>query len=149
MAGVASTNVDNVAPPEVWADLSNNQKTALVDVRTAQEWAGIGRPDLSGIGKNAIFVEWRSAPDMRINPDFATQLDQQLGGDYPDRLFFLCRSGARSLEAATTIQEILSSKGIECRCVNVAEGFEGDPGPTGARGTVNGWQYHQLPLQTG
>lgn len=149
MANDTFIRVENVAPPEVWADLSNNQKTAMVDVRTSQEWAHIGRPDLSELGKETLYVEWRQAPDMRVNHAFATQLNEQLAGQYPDRLFFLCRSGARSLEAATTIQEILSSKGIECTCINVAEGFEGDPGPSGARGTVNGWQYHQLPWQTG
>lgn len=149
MSDGTSTSVENVSPKVVWARLSENQNAALVDVRTAQEWEVIGRPDLGELGKSVGFVEWRMAPDMRINPDFAAQLEAHLGGSYPDELFFICRSGARSLEAATYIQDILSSKGTNCRCVNVAEGFEGDPGPTGARGTVNGWQFHQLTWQSG
>ena len=146
---MASASIENLPPNPVWTELSENQNSALVDVRTAQEWAGIGRPDLSDLDKAVAFVEWRRAPDMSINPDFAADLENKLGGTFPDRLFFLCRSGARSLEAAAYIQDILSSKGIDCACVNVAEGFEGDPGPTGARATVNGWQFHQLPWQSG
>ena len=146
---MASARIENLPPKPVWTDLSENENTALVDVRTTQEWAGIGRPDLGSIGKTVHYVEWRRAPDMSINPAFAAELDAAMGGTYPDRLYFLCRSGARSLEAAAYIQDILSSKGIDCTCVNVAEGFEGDPGPSGARGTVNGWQYNQLPWQSG
>ncbi len=145
---MSSTYVKDVPPIPVWAELSEKQSSALVDVRTSQEWTGIGRPDTSSLNKASYFVEWRSAPAMAINPDFAAQLDEQLNGSYPETLFFLCRSGVRSLEAAAYIQDILSSKGINCECVNVAEGFEGDPGPSGARGTVNGWQYHQLPWQS-
>lgn len=146
---MASPQIENLPPLSVWAALSENKNTALVDVRTEQEWNGIGRPDLGSLDKTAVFVEWRQAPDMSINPLFAAKLDDAFSGDYPEKLFFICRSGARSLEAAAHVQEILSSKGIDCECVNVAEGFEGDPGPTGARGTVNGWQYHQLSWQSG
>lgn len=141
--------IANVTPDLVLKALSENKNTALVDVRTAMEWERIGRPDIGGTGKAVHFVEWKQSPDMRINPDFAAQLEASLGGTYPEALYFICRSGVRSREAAVAIQDRLSSSGSDCRCINVAEGFEGDPDASGARGTINGWQARDLPWLSG
>lgn len=141
--------IDNQTPDIVWSALSEKVNSVLVDCRTKQEWEVIGIPDLSGIGKKTHFVEWRRQPGMDQNPEFAQQLDDVLGGTYPDQMFFICRSGARSFEAAIHVQDFLSSKNIDCECINVAEGFEGDPGPDGHRGTLNGWKARKLPWQQG
>ena len=60
-------------------------------------------------------------------------------------MHFLCRSGVRSQEAAMAVQAALDAKGVASRCCNVAEGFEGDLGPDGRRGAVNGWKVRGLP----
>lgn len=146
--GLGTTiSIENLSPSQVWKKLSENSKSALIDCRTDREWAQIGVPNLASADKDVHLIEWRQAPDMRINPDFATQVDNAFGGNYPDHIYFICRSGARSLEAAAHLQNILSSNNIDCTCVNVAEGFEGDPGPDGQRGTVSGWKFNNLPWQ--
>jgi len=140
-------SIENKSPNDVWNELSKEKNAALVDCRTAREWEVIGAPDLQSIDKNTHLVEWRSAPDMSVNPNFIDQLDEVFGGTYPDKIFFICRSGARSFEAATVVQNALTSRNIVCECVNVAEGVEGDPGPGGERSTVNGWKFNNLPWQ--
>jgi len=136
--------IENVVPEAVWSSLQNDKNTALVDCRTAQEWSGIGHPDLTTVGKPTHKVEWKQAPAMSLNPQFAEELDAALGGEYPATLYFICRSGVRSHEAATHIQDLLSSRSIDCTCVNVAEGFEGKGGPG-----ASGWRDKNLPWTSG
>ena len=45
---------------DAYALLKEDQKAALIDVRTQAEWTWVGVPDLSGLGKTPIFVEWAS-----------------------------------------------------------------------------------------
>ena len=55
-------------------------------------------------------------------------------------LYFICRSGARSLAAAQTAQAAGYRKSF-----NVADGFEGPPDASGHRGTVAGWKAEGMP----
>ncbi len=136
-----NTIVD-LSPEDVWSQLEADDNTALVDCRTQQEWQRIGTPDLSDIDRAMYLIEWRKAPDMSFNDAFAQQLDEATGASYPSKLFFICRSGARSKEAATYIQDLLSRKSIPCQCINVAEGFEGTQ-TLGAG--ASGWRNKNLP----
>ena len=54
----------------------------------------------------------------------------------------LCRSGKRSMLAATLLEE----QGYK-DTVNIAEGFEGDPDGNRHRGNLNGWRFHGLPWE--
>jgi rhodanese-related sulfurtransferase len=115
----------------------------LIDVRTAAEWSFVGVPDLSGIGKQAIFSEWQSYPLSQPVAGFADSLRAQLAAkatplDAP--LLFLCRSGARSLAAARAMAALGYS-----RCVNVAGGFEGPCDASRQRGRRDGWKARELP----
>ena len=56
--------------------LKEDEKAELVDVRTQAEWTWVGVPDLSGLGKTPIFVEWASYPGMRPAADFAQRRDR-------------------------------------------------------------------------
>lgn len=128
---------------EVWTSLSENQNSLLIDVRTKAEWSFVGVPDLSTLGKQAILKEWQSFPTMAVNPAFVTETTQaieEVGGDKTTELFFLCRSGVRSLSAAAVMIEA----GFE-NCFNVTGGFEGPPDDKGHRGTVDGWKHQSLP----
>lgn len=149
MTAASTFSIENKSPSTVWEELQINKNSALVDCRTNQEWDVIGTPDLSSINKETQFVEWRKAPDMSINSTFANDIKDAFDGSFPETIFFICRSGARSLEAAAFVQNLLSSAKVECTCVNVAEGFEGDPGPNGIRGTINGWKFNNLPWNKG
>ena len=56
------------------------------------------------------------------------------------KLYFICRSGQRSLAAAQAAQ----AAGFR-HAYNVAEGFEGPPDGAGHRGQVAGWKARTLP----
>ena len=137
--------IDEVDPAKAYDLLSSNPDFPLVDVRTTAEWAFVGLPDLSALGRQVVTVEWISFPDMARNAAFLDQLADRLKGEVPSRLFFICRSGSRSMAAAQWVAGALNAQGRSAHCTNVAEGFEGDVDGAGHRGSVNGWKVRGLP----
>jgi len=131
----------DVSPQEAWSLLESDPSAILIDVRTQAEWSYVGFVDLSPLNKNALFIEWVTFPEGRINPDFAAQVEGA-AADKDAPVLFLCRSGVRSIAAA---QE-MTTRGFT-KCLNVLEGFEGDPDGTRHRGTVGGWKVRGLPWQ--
>ena len=126
-------------PGEVWGILTSDPRALLVDVRTKAEWDWVGWPDLSGLGREPLFLSWQSEAGQPPDPDFASTLATAV----PDRetpIFFLCRSGARSRDAAIAVTAL----GYTC-CYNVATGFEGAKNDAGRRGTVAGWKVGGFP----
>ncbi len=81
---------------------------------------------------------------MSKNPCFADAVIQALGDEPPGKLLFICRSGVRSLYAASAIAARFSAGGQSVDCLNVAEGFEGDLNAQGRRGIRNGWKHRGL-----
>ncbi len=133
----------DASPEETWATLSTEPGAALVDVRTAAEWAFVGLPDVSSTPARLCRVEWQSYPSMEVNPEFVEEVVRELrsAGSGPDSpVFFICRSGVRSAAAAAA----LTGAGYR-RCFNVAGGFEGNRDASGHRGTVEGWKAADLP----
>ena len=114
---------------EVW-QLAPGAK--LVDVRTRAEWDWVGR--IPG----AEEIEWMSYPSNQPNGHFLAQLKQQV--DPEALVMFVCRSGARSHNAAS----LASNSGYN-ESYNVLEGFEGDKDGSGHRNTVGGWRHAGLP----
>ena len=103
MENIEASRVEDVPVLETWERLSADPKAVLVDVRTRAEWAFVGVPDLSGLGRETLLMEWLTFPDNRTVPDFKDRLDEALkarGVGKDDQIFFICRSGARSLKAA-------------------------------------------------
>jgi len=144
MSSGNSPRVSEALPHETWNMLEHDQSAALIDVRTQAEWGFVGVPDLEKLGRSVIFVEWAGFPGMSVNPRFAQMVLEELGEDIPARLFFICRSGVRSLRAAEAVADALSEKGIMVDCINVAEGFEGDLDANRHRGQLNGWKLRGL-----
>jgi len=145
MAGVDSKGAykADIGPDQVWKRLCENLRSVLIDVRSRAEWAFVGAPDLSSIGKQVVFAAWQDFPAMQIDPDFAASLDTMLadlGADRDAELFFLCRSGGRSAAAATA----MTAAGY-ANCFNVAGGFEGGQDEKGQRGKIEGWKAADLP----
>lgn len=140
---VPSGYAGNVSPETAWHTLGEDRLAQLVDVRTSAEWAYVGGPDLSPLGKEVVRVEWQSFPSMQVSGDFVHDLSAALEerGVTPDTpLFFICRSGARSSRAA----EAATAAGWR-HCFNIATGFEGDRDALGHRGSVTGWKVDRLP----
>lgn len=127
----------DVTPAEAYTLLQEEPNATLVDVRTRAEWTYVGLPDLSGIGKQVVTVEWLNYPDGAVNPDFVEQVRAATPDGGP--LLLLCRSGVRSVAAA----EALTAAGLP-NSFNIVEGFEGGLDEDGHR-AVNGWKLAGLP----
>ncbi|HEY4171446.1 MAG TPA: rhodanese-like domain-containing protein [Rhodopila sp.] len=131
--------VDNVAPTQTWEALKSDASARLVDVRTDVEWNFVGVPDLDAAGKQAVLIPWQVYPTMQRNGTFEDDL-KQAGLTAENTLYFICRSGARSMAAA---QAALAA-GFP-HVFNVADGFEGPPDAEGHRGGTAGWKADNLP----
>jgi rhodanese-related sulfurtransferase len=81
---------------------------------------------------------------MSYNPSFVDRLMEEIGDQPVGDLYFICRSGVRSMEAAHVVSSHLSSLGKKIRCVNVAEGFEGTLNMEKHRGGHSGWKARNL-----
>lgn len=125
----------DITPRESWQLLNDNPDAVLVDVRTEAEWRFVGVPDLSGIGKDVVFIQWVDSAG-NPNPDFARELTEKVSGG---PVVFLCRSGNRSIPAATTATEAGLTPAY-----NMLDGFEGGPDGDGHRGAT-GWKADGLP----
>jgi len=123
-------------PEEAFTLLQNVPAAKLVDVRSNAEW------NFVGVIPGAVNVEWKTFPGMIDNPHFLEQLKHQV--DAESLVMFICRTGARSDQAARTA----AANGFS-DCFNVLEGFEGDRNDAGQRGQVNGWKARGLPWSQG
>ncbi|HEY8289318.1 MAG TPA: rhodanese-like domain-containing protein [Acetobacteraceae bacterium] len=131
--------VENVSPGKTWEALKADPQAQLVDVRTDVEWNFVGVPDLAPAGKQAVLIPWQTYPAMQRNADFVDQL-KQAGFTPEHRIYFLCRTGARSTAAA----QAALADGFP-HAYNVADGFEGPVDGDGHRGAVAGWKAEGLP----
>lgn len=130
--------IDEKTPQETWSQLKSDVSAVLIDVRTPQEWDRIGYPDLLSLGKDVLRVSVQNIVGER-NDKFV--LDLKAAGIQPTQnLYFICRSGKRSLLAADLAQQA----GF-LNVINVKDGFEGPADQTGNTGTVAGWLAEKLP----
>ena len=150
MSGASSSNessaayAGDVSAKETWDLLCENPSALLVDVRTKAEWNFVGLPDLSNLVRQPILVEWQSFPPGPVpNPDFGNELAKALassGYEAGSPIFFLCRSGSRSRDAA-----IAATAAGFGPCFNVGDGFEGALDGERRRGRAQGWKAAGLP----
>lgn len=131
--------VQNIPPTQTWSALQASAEAQLVDVRTDAEWNFVGVPDLASAGKQVVLIPWQVYPAMNRNESFEDQLKQ--AGLTPDHhIYFICRSGVRSLAAAQAAQ----AAGFP-HVYNVADGFEGPHDNDRHRGRLAGWKADGLP----
>jgi rhodanese-related sulfurtransferase len=139
--------IESLSVEETWARLKGDTASVLIDVRTGAEWAFVGLPDLSSLEKRPVLVEWQGFPGNQLSTAFVDRVAEALaavGAGKDTELFFICRSGGRSLSAARA----MSAAGYS-RCRNVADGFEGPLDPNRHRGTLGGWKAKGLPWVQG
>jgi rhodanese-related sulfurtransferase len=139
-AGAYAGDIDVKA---AWGDLANSASAVLVDVRTRAEWAYVGVPVLDSIGKAAIFVEWDDFATGAVVPDFTGRLklalDQRgIAADAP--IYFICRSGNRSRQAAIVATAVGYS-----HAYNISLGFEGRLDAERHRATPGSWKGDGYP----
>ncbi|WP_280262659.1 rhodanese-like domain-containing protein [Nocardia wallacei] len=131
----------DITPRQAWDLLRDNPDAVLIDVRTEAEWRFVGVPDTSSIERPTALIEWVDGTGAP-NAQFVDQLKQVLADRAPDAdapVIFLCRSGQRSIGAATAA----TAAGYE-PSYNVLEGFEGPLDADGHRGGA-GWRALGLP----
>ena len=129
----------DVSVEDAWQAIQSDPDAVLIDVRTQPEWAFVGLPDLSAAGKQPLLVQWQVYPSMQVNPQFKQQI-ADAGASSDKKLYFICRSGARSRNAA-----IAMTQAGYAHCFNIAGGFEGGHDATRHRGTTDGWKAAGLP----
>jgi len=129
----------DVLPLEAWEQLKRHEGATLIDVRTQPEWSFSGEPDLSSIGKKILKISWRFSSPPALNDQFCASIKATgIPADAP--LFFLCRSGGRSRDAAAA----MTAQGFT-HCYNISNGFEGPPDAAHQRGNLEGWKASHLP----
>ena len=129
--------VTEVTPKQAWKMLQDKPDMILLDVRSKVEFDYVGHPI------DAVNIPIQEAPDWQPDPAFSSKVIERLGEASKDStVLTLCRSGKRSMLAATLLEE----QGYK-DTVNIAEGFEGDPDENRHRGNLNGWRFHGLPWE--
>ncbi len=129
---------EDMLSTDAYGILAGDATSTLIDVRTQAEWAYVGVPDLSSLGKTALFLEWQSFPSMQVDETFVARLSTMLetaGVKRGAPLVFICRSGARSRHAAMA----MTAAGW-APCFNVSDGFEGPLDSWRHRGVTGGWR---------
>ena len=135
------TYAGDVTPSEAFAAVTESEDAVLVDVRTRAEWAYVGVPQVDS-HRAPVLIEWQQYPDGALNDSFVDEL-KAAGIVEGTPIYFLCRSGARSISAA----EAATAAGLG-PAYNVLEGFEGPHDAKGHR-TVAGWKVAGLPWKQG
>lgn len=138
MNGHPGVSVREASPEEAHRALLQGG-ARLIDVRTRAEWTYVGLPDLPADVAEPLLIEWQTYPSMSVSEGFGSALTSAC----PDRttaLYFLCRSGARSLAAAREAIALGYTDSF-----NVTDGFEGPADARGHRGMTAGWKASGLP----
>jgi len=124
-------------PLEAHALTQNVPGAKLVDVRTQAEW------EYAGHVPESVLIEWNTFPSGQRNPQFLEELQARVAKTEAP-VMFLCRSGARSHQAA-----VVATQAGYPKSYNILEGFEGDKDGQSHRNSVGGWRVAGLPWVQG
>ena len=128
-------NIQRLSPIEANSLLTESTDAKLIDTRTFIEFSFIGHP----IG--AIHIPLKRPPEWQVLANFIERVEKEVPNK-ATAIILLCRSGARSMQAA----ELLQQAGYN-DLYNMEEGFEGDKDDNNHRGTLGGWRFHGLPWE--
>jgi rhodanese-related sulfurtransferase len=115
--------------------LETNPNSVVLDVRTQEEWNGVGKPDAESLNSKTFFISLLLGPDRQKNENFIKDFLQKKISK-KDNILVICRSGVRSMAAAKLLQQ----EGYK-NLVNISDGFEGNPV------TGDGWKKSNLPCK--
>ena len=110
------SNISNITSVECLQKLRDNKDTHLVDVRTPEEFKNDGFSDLSSINKILYKITIVNS-DGSPNPSFLGEFCE-LNLNKDSEIYFICRSGARSMRAAALVADL----GYQ-NLYNVEDGF--------------------------
>ena len=106
----------NIKATDAFDFLSKKVNSHLIDSRSDVEWQTTGIPDLSSINKEVNLINWVPVLDQTFFEQYKKFLLNSF--DQKDSLFFICRSGSRSLMAAKIAIEFGFKNSF-----NIYEGF--------------------------
>ena len=106
----------NIKATDAFDFLSKKDNSHLIDTRSDIEWKSTGIPDLSSINKETNLINWGPVLDQIFFEQYKNFLLTSFNKN--DNLFFICRSGSRSLMAA----QFAIKFGFE-NSFNIYEGF--------------------------
>jgi len=106
---------------EMWK--TTPEKVTLIDVRTPEEYAFVGHPEMAWNVPFAFVTyqrkDGKTEYGPKMNPDFVAEVKQLAGPT--DTVLLMCRSGDRSAKAV----DMLAAAGFK-KVYTVIDGFEGD-----------------------
>jgi len=106
----------NIKATDAFDFLSKKDNSHLIDTRSDIEWKSTGIPDLSSINKETNLINWGPVLDQTFFEQYKKFL--LIKFNQTDTLFFICRSGSRSLMAT----EFAIKYGYK-NSFNIYEGF--------------------------
>ncbi len=109
----------NIRAIDAFDFLSKKVDSHLIDTRSDIEWESTGIPDLSSINKETYLINWEPVIDQTFFEKYKKFLLNNF--NQKDTLFFICRSGSRSLMAAKFAIEY----GFQ-DCFNIYDGFHNE-----------------------
>ena len=109
----------NIKAIDAFDFLSKKVNSHLIDTRSDIEWKSTGIPDLSSINKETNLINWGPVLDQTFFEQYKKFLLTSF--HQKDSLFFICRSGSRSLMAAKFAIEFGFKNSF-----NIYEGFHNE-----------------------
>jgi rhodanese-related sulfurtransferase len=100
-------------------DMCQNKNNILIDVRSEVEWCDYGIPKINN--SQLLLLSIYISPNMLFNQNFIQELLIKLEDKHElNSLFFICRLGKRSYEAANLISQFLKND-----LYNIEDGYMG------------------------
>ena len=123
--------IKQLASKDIKSYLMAEPNSALLDVRTKEEWGTIGKPDGEKIGLKTYFLPIQFGNERIFNENFIQEFKNlNIGQDH--EILTICKSGGRSQAVA----ELLARENYTCS--NISDGFEGNQENVG-------WKKCDLP----
>ena len=124
--------IKQIKSSEIKNYIKENSNVVLLDVRTENEWATLGKPNAEDLNSKTYFVT--VSPDLSNwqvpDPNFVENVKKYINKD--KTILVMCAAGGRSLIAAN----LLEAEGQSA--LNVSDGFSGN-------GQDPGWKNLGLP----
>ncbi len=90
------SEIFNMPSEKIKDFLNDNSNSVVLDVRTEEEWNGVGKPDAESLNSKTLFISILLGPDRQKNENFVQEfLDKKVSKK--DNVLIICRSGVRSM----------------------------------------------------
>ena len=109
----------NIKASDAFDILTKKPNSYLIDTRSDLEWKTTGIPDLLSINKETYLINWGPVLDQSFFEEYKKFL--LIRFNQKDSLFFICRSGSRSMMAAQFAIKIGFNSSF-----NIYDGFSND-----------------------